>query len=133
MSQADVELLKRIYAHWGRGDYSTAESLHPEFQLIFSPGFLDEGTFTGVDEAWRGWREWLQQWETWTYDVTRYVELDDGRIAAFLEITGIGKSTGLELTFAGGNVWELEGGQARSCQLYVRAEDMVRELGLDGA
>ena len=46
MSQADVELLQRIYAHWGRGDYSAAEFLHPEFELIFSPGFLDEGVFT---------------------------------------------------------------------------------------
>ena len=133
MSDSGIDLLERIYAEWGRGDYSNPEFLHPEFELIFSPGFLDEGVFVGPAEAWRGWSGWLEQWQTWTYVVTRYVELDDGRIAAFIEITGIGKSTGMELKFAGGNVWEIEDGQARRCRLYVHGDDMVRDLGLDAA
>ena len=66
---SETELLERIYAEWGRGDYSSGEFLHPEFELTFAPGFLDEGVFTGPAEAWRGWREWLEQWETWNYEL----------------------------------------------------------------
>jgi ketosteroid isomerase-like protein len=128
-----IELLERIYSEWGRGDYSSGEFLHPEFELTFAPGFLDEGTFEGPAETWRGWREWLEQWETWNYEVTRYQELDDGRVAAFLHITGVAKSTGMKLEFHSANLWELDDGLARRCRLYAHAEDMQRELGLDAA
>jgi ketosteroid isomerase-like protein len=133
MSRAEIELLDRIYAAWGRGDYSSVEFLHPAFELTFAPGFLDEGVFTGPAEAWRGWRGWLEQWESWNYSVSRYLELDDGRIAAFLDIDGVAKSTGMELAFNSANLWEIEDGLARRVRLYVHRDDMLRELGLDGA
>ena len=129
----ETDLLEGIYAEWGRGDYSRGEFLDPEFELTFAPGFLDEGVFTGPAEAWRGWREWLEQWESWNYEVTRYEELDDGRIAAFVHITGVAKSTGMKLEFHSANLWELHDGLARRVRLYAHAEDMLRELGLDGA
>jgi ketosteroid isomerase-like protein len=58
MSSDDrIQLLKDVYAAWGRGDYSRGEFLHPEFELVFAPGFLDEGVFRGRADAWRGWKE----------------------------------------------------------------------------
>jgi ketosteroid isomerase-like protein len=130
---ADIEILERIYADWGRGDYSSGEFLHPEFELVFAPGFLDEGVFKGPAEAWRGWRGWLEQWEKWAYEVARYQELEDGRIVAVLDITGVAKTTGLELTFRSANLWEIEDGLARRVRLYAHHDDLVRELGLDSA
>jgi len=130
---SETELLERIYAEWGRGDYSRGEFLHPEFELTFAPGFLDEGVFIGPAEAWRGWREWLEQWETWNYELVRFLELEDGRIAAILDITGIGKTTGIELSFRSGNLWEIEDGLARRVRLYAHHDDLLRELGLESA
>jgi ketosteroid isomerase-like protein len=130
---SETELLERIYAEWGRGDYSSGEFLHPEFELTFAPGFLDEGVFTGPAEAWRGWREWLEQWETWNYELVRFLELEDGRIAAILDITGIGKTTGIELSFRSANLWEIEDGLARRVRLYAHHDDLLRELGLESA
>ena len=133
MSRAEIELLERIYAEWGRGDYSSGDFLHPEFELTFAPGFLDEGVFVGPAEAWRGWREWLEQWETWNYEMVGFRELDDGRVAAFLDIAGVARTTGIELAFRSGNLWQIEDGLARSVRLYAHREDMLRELGLDAA
>ena len=130
---SETELLERIYAEWGRGDYSSGEFLHPEFELTFAPGFLDEGVFTGPAEAWRGWREWLEQWETWNYELVRFLELEDGRIAAIIDITGIGKTTGIELSFRSANLWEIEDGLARRVRLYAHHDDLLRELGLESA
>jgi ketosteroid isomerase-like protein len=130
---SETELLERVYAQWGRGDYSSGEFLHPEFELTFAPGFLDEGVFTGPAEAWRGWREWLEQWETWNYELVRFLELEDGRIAAILDITGIGKTTGIELSFRSANLWEIEDGLARRVRLYAHHDDLLRELGLESA
>jgi ketosteroid isomerase-like protein len=126
-------LLEKIYAGWGRGDYSRGEFLHPEFELVFARGFLDEGVFRGRAEAWRGWREWLDQWESWHYTPVEYFELDDDRIAVYIAMSGVSRSTGVELQAESANLWEFEDGLVRRLVLYAHREDMVRQLGLDSA
>jgi ketosteroid isomerase-like protein len=133
MSQAEIDIARRIYERWGKGDYSSAELLHPEFELAFAPGFLDEGVFKGQAEAWRGWRDWLDQWKTWTYDVRRFLDLGDGRVAVFIHMRAVAKTTEMELNFNTANLLEIEDGLARRVRLYAHAEDMMRELGLDAA
>jgi hypothetical protein len=39
----------------------------------------------------------------------------------------------MELAFNSANLWEIEDGLARRVRLYVHRDDMLRELGLDGA
>jgi ketosteroid isomerase-like protein len=133
MSQAEIDLVRRIYADWGKGDYSNADYLHPEFELAFAPGFLDEGVFKGQSEAWRGWRDWLEQWETWTYEVRRFLDLGDGRVAVFIDMRAVAKTTGMELNLNTGNLVEIEDSLARRVRLYARADDMLRELGLESS
>ena len=133
MPRPELDRLREIYAAWGRGDYSRADFLHPAFELVFAPGFLDEGRFSGVADTWRGWRGWLEQWETWHYEPVRYVELDDGRIVVFIDMTGVSKASGMELSSEAANLWEFEDGAPRRLVLYLHREDLLRELGLQSA
>jgi len=133
LTSHDQQLLEEVYADWGRGDYSRSDYVHPEFELVFAPGFLEEGTFRGPAEAWRGWRNWLDQWDSWQYEVERYIDLPDGRIAALIDIRGVAKGTGIPLAFRSANVWTVEDGRVRAVRIYARREDMLRECGLDGA
>jgi ketosteroid isomerase-like protein len=126
-------LLEEIYADWGRGDYSRGEFLHPKFELVFARGFLEEGVFTGREAAWRGWKDWLDQWESWRYTPVEYFELDDGRIAVFIAMSGVSRTTGVEIDAKSANLWEFEDGLVRRLVLYAHREDMVRQLGLDSA
>jgi ketosteroid isomerase-like protein len=132
MGQSQIELLQEIYDLWGRGDYTRGDFLHPDFELSYAGGFLDEGVFRGPREAWLGWKQWQDQWSSWRYESTRFVELDDGRIAVFIDIHGVSRSTGLELSSESGNVWDFEDGLVRRLALYAHRDDMVRDLGLDG-
>jgi ketosteroid isomerase-like protein len=125
-----IELLREIYAAWGRGDYSRGGFLHPDFELVFAPGFLDEGAFKGSAAAWRGWKDWLDQWETWHYEPVRYMELADGRIAVFIDMHGVSRTTGVKLPGEGANVWEFDDGLIRRLVLYAHRDDMLRDLGL---
>jgi hypothetical protein len=61
----------------------------------------------------------------------RYIELPDGRIAVFIEMRGVSRTTGVKLPGAGANLWEFDDGLARRLVLYAHRDDMVRELGLD--
>jgi ketosteroid isomerase-like protein len=133
MGERERALLEEVYAGWGRGDYSRAEFLHPDFEMIFAAGFLDTGVFRGRREAWRGWKEWLDQWETWRYTPTRYVELGDDTIAVFIDMWGVSRTTGVELESQSANLWEFRDGLVRRLTLYAHREDMISQLGLDPA
>jgi ketosteroid isomerase-like protein len=133
MGERERALLEEVYAAWGRGDYSRGEFLHPDFEMTFATGFLDTGVFRGRREAWRGWKEWLDQWETWQYTPTRCIELADDTIAVFIDMRGVSRTTGLELESDSGNLWEFEDGLVRRLTLYAHREDMTRQLGLDPA
>lgn len=126
-------LLDEIYAAWGQGDYSRSDFLHPDYELVFASGFLDTGVFKGWTEAWRGWKEWLDQWESWRYVPTRYIELDEDRIAVFIDMQGVNRTTGLELASDSANLWEFEDGLVRRLTLYAHREDMIEQLGLDAS
>jgi ketosteroid isomerase-like protein len=126
-----IELLKEIYAAWGRGDYSRGEFLHPDFELVFAPGFLDVGAFKGSAAAWRGWKDWLDQWETWHYEPVHYIELPDGRIGVFIDMRGVSRTTGVKLPGEGANVWEFDDELVRRLVLYAHRADMLRDLGLE--
>jgi ketosteroid isomerase-like protein len=131
MTDERFALLDRIYAEWGRGDYSSGDFLHPEYELIFADGFLDTGVYKGWAEAWRGWKGWIDQWESWTYVPTDYRELDDGRILVSIDMTGVNRRTGILLESASANVWEFEDGLVRRLTLYAHVEDAERDLDLD--
>ena len=94
------------------------------------PGFLEEGTFSGPKEAWRGWKNWLDQWSSWTYKAVGQLELEDGRIAVFIDIDGVSKTSGLELSQKSANVWDFEDGLAKRCTVYAHRDDLTRELGI---
>ena len=130
MGEDRVALLREIYADWGSGDYSKGHYLHPEFELVMGPGFLEEGTFSGQKDAWRGWKNWLDQWASWTYKAVGQVELEDGRIAVFIDIDGVSKTSGLELSQKSANVWDFEDGLAKRCTVYAHRDDLTRELGI---
>ena len=131
MSDREIRLLEQIYAEWGRGDYSRGDFLHPDIEMRLTDDFLDTtGVYKGVREVWRGWRAWIDQWESWEYTPTRMMELGNGRIVAFIDLHGIGR-TGLEVESSGGNVWEFEGGLVKRLTVYAHREEMLRELGLE--
>lgn len=131
MNESQVAIIEQLYAEWVGGDYSNVELLHPEYELIFARGFLDEGTHPGWRAAWRGWKGWLDQWESWEYHPVGYVEAGPDRVGVLVDIDGIAKSTGIPLEVKTGNLWEFEDGLVRRLTLYAHREDMLHELGVE--
>ena len=130
MSRPEIELLKEIYADWGRGDYTKTHYLHPDFVMVFGSDFLDEGEYTGLSEASEGWRAWLAQWSSWTSEATDYIEVGD-RVLVPIRVEGEGKSTGMHLGADSANIWEFRDGLGYRVVLYTKEETARRELGLE--
>ena len=54
MSQRNIEIVRRIYERWGRGDFRAGVELYdPYVLLVLRPEFPDAGAYCGPDEIRR--------------------------------------------------------------------------------
>jgi hypothetical protein len=67
MSREDVEILRRLYERWGRGDFATSGAFDPQVEFV---RIGDADDMTGAPGQWRGIdglaaavAEWTQEWE----------------------------------------------------------------------
>ncbi len=66
MSRENVEIVRRLYAGWERGDFAAElDSYDPEVELVIDYG-PDRTTASGFDEMRRTWREQLTLWDSWS-------------------------------------------------------------------
>ncbi len=64
MSGENVEIVRRIYAAWSKGDLRAgADALDQHVVLVVRPEFPEFGVFHGPEGASKFMRRWLEQWE----------------------------------------------------------------------
>jgi ketosteroid isomerase-like protein len=135
MSQENVELVRSIYALWGRGDFSSAEWAHPEIEFAIADG-PGAGSWTGlaaVAEAYR--RGWLSAWEEFQVEPDEYRELDDERVLVLSHFRGRGKTSGLDVGQMGtksAELFHVREGKVTRLVIWAEREDAFADLGLSG-
>ena len=82
MSQENVEIVRRIYAGWSRGDFTAgADVFDEDIEFVHSFG-PDEARGRGVDEMTRAFGEYLSNWVGWrTGEIEALIESGDHVIA----------------------------------------------------
>ena len=130
MSDAEMAVLREIYADWERGDFRPTHYVQPDFVLAYGSDFLDGGEYHGLAEVSRGWRMWLSQWASWKARATEYIPLGE-RILVLIEVEGVAKSTGIQLAQPSANVWEFRDGLPSRITLYTHVETALREFSVE--
>jgi hypothetical protein len=87
---ANLELVRSIYAIWGRGDFSSADWADPEIEFVLADG-PSRGSWTGVARMAEAWRDFLSAWEEYRVEAEEYRELDGERVLVFAHISGRGR------------------------------------------
>jgi ketosteroid isomerase-like protein len=132
MASANLDLVRSIYAAWGRGDYSSAEWAHPEMEWVMADGPAP-GSWTGMAGAAEGLRGFLSAWEDFRTVVDEFRELDNARVLVLVHYSGRGKASGLKLEqmqAKGAHVIHLHGGQVTRVVRYFDRERALADLGL---
>jgi ketosteroid isomerase-like protein len=133
MSSAKLDLVRSIYAHVERGDWSTAaEWADPEIEWVWADG-PEPGTRVGVAQLERGLSDVLDAWRDYRVTVEQYLELDDERVLVLLRRSGRGKTSGLELEqlqTKGANLFHIRSGKVTRLVQYFDRERALADLGL---
>jgi ketosteroid isomerase-like protein len=116
MSQENVELVRRVYEGWARGDFSRSEVFHPEivFEMVDWPHQIRVRGIPAMSETWL---DTLRAWDDFRSIPTEYV--DCGRnILVLNRIEGSGKESGADVTADTATLWTVENGMVTRLALY---------------
>jgi ketosteroid isomerase-like protein len=132
VASTNLDLVRSIYAAWGRGDFSSAEWAHPEIEFVIADG-PSPGHRTGPAGMAEGWRDLLSAWEEYRGEADEYRELDDERVLVLTHFSARGKTSGLEVGQMRTKVaalFHLNGGKVTRLVLYWDRERALADLGL---
>jgi ketosteroid isomerase-like protein len=134
VSQANVDLVRSIFAGWERGDFSSSDWAHADIEYVIAdePG---SETRIGVTAMAEAWREFLRSWQEYRVEADEYRRIDEERVLVLLKVFGRGKTSGLDLgTVAserrGANVFHVRDGKVTRLATYFDKQRALADLGL---
>jgi ketosteroid isomerase-like protein len=132
MASAKMDLVRSLYAAWGRGDFSSVEWAHPEIEFVIADG-PSPGSWTGLAGMADGWRDFLIGWEDFRGNAEEYRELDGERVFVLTHFSARGEKSGLEvgqIWTKGAHLFHVRDGKVTRLVQYLDREHALADLGL---
>jgi ketosteroid isomerase-like protein len=130
MSSANLELVRRIYAAVGRGDYGSASWADPEIEYVVIDG-PEPGTRTGLAGIADVLRTMFDAFEDLRDEPEDYRELDETRVLVLSRLSGRGKASGTAVRQKAAQVFELRDGKVIRIIVYMDRDRALADLGLE--
>jgi ketosteroid isomerase-like protein len=95
MTRENVEVIRKLYAGWSRGDFRVGlEFFAPDLRFVIDGSITPTpGEWSGVEGMRDAWREGLTAWEDYrTGPIEHLIESED-QVAAFNHMHGRGKQS----------------------------------------
>ena len=133
MSQDNVEIVRRAYDAWNRGDPETAfEFLDPDVEVSVPPDLPEAGTYRGRAEV-KHWvaEQLLPILEEIRAEPEKFFDAGD-QVVVLVRYFGRGKASGIEVRGAivDAHVWTLRDGKVQKLQMYQGTEKALEAVGL---
>jgi ketosteroid isomerase-like protein len=125
----NLDLVRSIYADWGRGDFGSVGWADPEIEWV-QVGGPDPATVTGLVGMAHLNREFLSAWHDWRVEAEEVRELDGERVLVLTRRGGRGKASGLEVFEPSANVLHVRDGKVVRLVFYWDRDRALGELGM---
>jgi ketosteroid isomerase-like protein len=127
----NLDLVRSIYASWGRGDFSRATWADRDISFEFADG-PEPGRWTGLEAMSKAYGDWLRGWRDFSAKPERYMEADDRRILVFVLNSGRGRASGVGLEQRSvANLFELSDGKVTRFVIYWDRARALADLGIE--
>jgi ketosteroid isomerase-like protein len=88
-----MELVRSIYAAWGRGEFRWPEWAHPDIEYVIVDG-VEPGSWTGPAGMMEALRSVSDPWEDARIEADDYRELDAERVLGLNHLSGRASKAG---------------------------------------
>ena len=126
----NIELLKRGYEAFNRGDLDTAfELLDPEIEWVNDERVPFAGTYRGHDELRALFRDQQEVFGEITMEPIEVFETGD-QVVAFVRQRARGQASGAAVEITVGHLWTIRNGRAVRWQGFPEREKALEAAGL---
>jgi ketosteroid isomerase-like protein len=124
MSQENVEIVRRIFARWAKGDFRSTDHFDPAVETHWvSP---DETVTYGLEALGASWAEWLEPWDHLTMEAEELFDAGD-RVVANGVIRARGHASGVETEWSTAMVLTLRDGEVVRLDAFGSDRDAALE------
>jgi ketosteroid isomerase-like protein len=125
MSEENVEIVRRVYESWARGDFSRVDYFDPdiEFEMADWP---HQTKVRGIDAMWETWRSTLAAFDNFRSTATGFEDFG-ANVLAFNRIEASGKESGAGVGADVASLMRVEGGKVVRLALYWDVDAARRE------
>lgn len=131
MSQEKVEVMRRVFDDWGRGDFRPAvELFDPHVLLVLRPGFPDAGRYLGPEEIANYMRRYLLvSWSDLALEADELVDAGDS-VVVHVRQRGVGLGSGAVTELRYFQVWTFRGDAVIRIESIREREEALDAVGL---
>ena len=130
MSDENVELLKRVYDEWARGNFKAGKDLLDDsMTTVWADGFPTAGTYHGPEAHGSAMREWLGEWDDFELRAEDFLDAGDSLVVPFL-VRARGKSSGAWVERRWAHVWTLRSGRVVRFEVHLDVDRALEAAGL---
>lgn len=130
MADEDVEVVRRAYDAYAKGDLETAGSAYSEDTVWDVTRFRpDEGVHSGLAKLGEYLGSWRDTWTEHSFALEQAVDADE-HVVAVIQESGRGKSSGAPVTIRYGQVITVRDGEIVETVVYRDPEDAFEAAGL---
>jgi len=135
MSQGNVEIVRRLYRAWERGDFSAhADLFAPDVRSarVMGPewdGAGLAGEWHGRDGLAENVRLWINAWDDLRVQPEEFIDVGD-KVVVLTRQTAIAKTSGIPLDREFADLWELRDGTVVELRFYFNRADALEAAGL---
>ena len=130
MSQENVEIVRRVYAEWEKGNFSPAEAFDPRVRVVWvDPMLAQRAESLGLRETTRNMREFLSAYERMSATAERIIDAGEN-VVVISAWRGRGKASGVEFAERQGSVWTISGGKVTRIENYRDPAEALEAAGL---
>jgi ketosteroid isomerase-like protein len=131
MAKENVQLLRRVYAEWGRGNW---QSKFDFYDAGMEWGWSDEfpglaGVYHDPAEPNARLRSWLGGWDDWRCEAEEYIARGD-QVVVLTRYRGRGKGSGVPVDTKGAHVWALRDGKVVRLEIFADRANALAAAGL---
>jgi ketosteroid isomerase-like protein len=130
MSQENVELVRRGYDAFARGDVDAVlADLDQEIEVLSWPGIAGEDSYHGHAGFLAYAAGWLESWDEYRLSPEEIIDAGD-RVVVIYRAVGRGRGSGIEVETQLGHLWTIRDGKAVRLDIYRTRAEALEAAGL---
>jgi ketosteroid isomerase-like protein len=130
MSEANVEIVRRIHDQWGDdGTVASPDLFHPDIEWVNPDDAVEPGTRRGLEAFTAAAASVGDSFEGLTMSLEQFIDAGDD-VVVLVTLSGRGRGSGVEVRRRQGYIWTLEGGKAIRFRWFNTPEEALEAAGL---